>query len=306
MVLPDWTRFAQDRRPGLVRRRHKSIASRRQVYRNLPDLAIETLASGANVVVVLREGGTVLGVRCGRRFKIFYEFDGVEVMRQELAAMLDEVGQFACEDSAASVMTLDFSDFPHRHLVEPILRAAGFDEPAEFALMRCTDVGAVAAPGPSPAVRVREAREGDAGIVVALEERLAGEDAMAPPLPSQFFADALWVGVAEVAGRPAGYMRIVDGEGRGMVAEEFRCDGDAPAAALVQAVCEYGRRHDRRALSVRVASDAVGEPFWKAHGFGHQGRGLIFSRPVDPAEVRRRQAEKVTGYVKVGKIFGRF
>ena len=91
-----------------------------------------------------------------------------------------------------------------------------------------------------------------------------------------------------------------------MVAEEFRCDGDAPAAALVQAACEYGRRHDRRALSVRVASDAVGEPFWKAHGFGHQGRGLIFSRPVDPAEVRRRQAEKVTGYVKVGKIFGRF
>ncbi len=119
-----------------------------------------------------------------------------------------------------------------------------------------------------------------------------------------------WAALAEVDGKPAGYLRILDAEKRGLLADQFVVDAELGAerigAALLNAAMQHGRDDNRRALTVQVAQDAIGDPMLREYGFKHAGDGLRYQRIADPAKVEEIRLEQVKTRVKVGRIWGRF
>lgn len=310
MVFPDASQFDQDRSPGLVRELHKSIASRPASYRNLPGLEYGDLVSLPTILSTQCDDGYIIGVPYGRHLKIYYEFDDFQPLRAEFTSLLNELGTLAVEHTECTLMVLQYRDFPNRHHVDPIIMGAEFDDPVSFSLMRCRDVREQQIPDAPDGVAVRPATEADGDLLSALEERVAGDDALAPPLPDAFFSAARAVLIAEADGAAVGYIRLVDTDRRGILAEEFLVDSDSDehriGAALLHAAFEHGRDDNRRGLTIRVRADALSSPLIKDHGFKHLDDGLNYVRLADPNEVQKRHEEKIVSHVKVGKIFGMF
>ena len=309
MVIPENSRFAQDRARGFVRELHRNLAVKELSYRNVPDVDYSELVNRANIIATQSEDGYVLGVPHGRHLKVYYEFDYIERLRRDFTRLVRELSEIAHERTDCTVMALEFNDFPHRHYIDAILRGSDFSEPVDFAVMRCRDVREQEIPDASSGITIREASEADADTIVALEETLSGDAGIAPPLPAEFFSDVRWIGVAEVGGALRGYIRLQDTDKRGMVAEEFQTDrstGADVAGALLHAAFELGRANNRRALTLRVAQEVMADPLLKAYGFRHAGDGLQYMRPVDPSELERRRENKTASYFKVGKIWGKW
>ena len=309
MVIPDYSRHLQDVKPGFVRELHQTLADKPLVYRNAPKTDYDALVSRTDLFTVTAEAGYIVGLPYGRHLKLFYEFDDLEFMRQEFAAMLNDLGRMVVQRSEAQLMVLDYTDFPHRHRVNPVLVGAEFDEPLEWTLMRCRDVREVDLPPAPDGVRVRAATPDDGEALGALEERLNGEGALAPPLPGEFFTAARAVIVAEVDGTIAGYLRLLNADKRGLRAEEFAVNPDQAApvgGALLHEAFRRGREDNRRAMTLRVALASVQDPLLAAYAFRPSEQGLSFQRPADPRVVERRRDQKVKPRVKVGKIWGRY
>ncbi len=310
MVTPDYTRHAQDVAPGFVRELHETLATKQLAYRNQPDVDFDALVRLPRMLSTQCDDGYVIGIPYGRHLRIFYEFDTINHIRLHLTNLLNEMGELATEHSDSELMVIDYTDFPHRHYVEPMLIGAGFVSPSEVSVMRCRDVRDQALPETAPGISVRDASEDDADAVVAIEQRAVGEGAHAPPLATQFFGDSEWVGIAERDGSPAGYIRTVPAEKRGIAAEELLVHPDHDftevSRALLATAMQRGADANRRAMTLRVAGDSAGEPLLREFNFRHVTNELSYQRPADPAEVQRRYDDKVTTYVKVGKIWGRF
>ena len=310
MVTPDYTRHEQDRAPGFVRELHETLASKALAYRNQPDLDFDELVRLPRMLSTQCDDGYVVGVPYGRHLRLFYEFDTINHIRLHLTNLLNEMGELATEHSECELMVIDYTDFPHRHYVEPMMIGAGFTSPSEVSVMRCRDVRDQQMPEIAPGISVRDANEDDADSVVQIEQHAAGEGAHAPPLATQFFGDSEWIGIAERDGSPAGYIRTVPAEKRGIAAEELIVHPDQDftdvSRALLATAMQRGAEANRRAMTLRVAGDSVGDPLLREFNFRHVTNELTYQRPADPAEVRRRYDEKVTTYVKVGKIWGRF
>ncbi|MCY3922454.1 MAG: hypothetical protein OXN86_03965 [Chloroflexota bacterium] len=310
MVTPDYTRHAQDVAPGFVRELHETLATKQLAYRNQPDVDFDELVRSPRMLSTQCDDGYVIGIPYGRHLRIFYEFDTINHIRLHLTNLLNEMGELATEHSDCELMVVDYTDFPHRHYVEPMLIGAGFVSPSEVSVMRCRDVRDQALPEIAPGIRVRDASEDDADAVVQIEQQAAGEGAHAPPLAPQFFGDSEWVGIAEHEGSPAGYIRTVPAEKRGIAAEELLVDPEHDftevSRALLATAMQRGAEANRRAMTLRVAGDSAGEPLLREFNFRHVTNELNYQRPADPAEVQRRYDDKVTTYVKVGKIWGRF
>ena len=310
MVIPDYTRHEQDRAPGMVRELHETLATKQLAYRNQPDLDFDQLVRLPRMLSTQCDDGYVIGVPYGRHLRLFYEFDTINHIRLHLTNLLNEMGELATEHSDSELMVIDYTDFPHRHYIEPMLIGAGFVSPSEVSVMRCRDVRDQSLPELAPGIRVREATDGDADAIVEIEQQAAGEGAHAPPLATQFFDDAEWVGLAERDGSSAGYIRVAPADKRGIVAEELivhpEHDHTEVSRALLAAAMQRGAEANRRALTLRVAGDSAGDDLLKEFNFRHVTNELTYQRPADPAEVARRQEAKVTTYVKVGKIWGRF
>ena len=310
MVTPDYTRHAQDVAPGFVRELHETLATKQLAYRNQPDVDFDELVRSPRMLSTQCDDGYVIGIPYGRHLRIFYEFDTINHIRLHLTNLLNEMGELATEHSDCELMVVDYTDFPHRHYVEPMLIGAGFVSPSEVSVMRCRDVRDQALPEIAPGIRVRDASEDDADAVVQIEQQAAGEGAHAPPLAPQFFGDSEWVGIAEQEGSPAGYIRTVPAEKRGIAAEELLVDPEHDftevSRALLATAMQRGAEANRRAMTLRVAGDSAGEPLLREFNFRHVTNELSYQRPADPAEVQRRYDDKVTTYVKIGKIWGRF
>ncbi len=310
MVIPDYTRHEQDRAPGMVRDLHETLASKALAYRNQPDLDFDALVRLPRMLSTQCDDGYVIGVPYGRHLRLFYEFDTINHIRLHLTNLLNEMGELATEHSDTELMVLDYTDFPHRHYVEPMLIGAGFVSPSEVAVMRCRDVRDQTVPEVGGGLSVREATPDDAEAVVEIERQAAGEGAHAPPLAAQFFPDSDWIGLAERDGAAAGYIRVAAAEKRGILAEELivhpEHDHTAVSRALLAAAVQRGAEANRRAMTLRVAGDSAGDPLLKEFNFRHVTNELTYQRPADPAEVQRRREAKVTTFVKVGKIWGRF
>lgn len=310
MVIPDYTRHAQDLAPGMVRELHETLASKQLAYRNQPDIDFDQLVRLPRMLSTQCDDGYVIGVPYGRHLRIFYEFDTVNHIRLHLTNLLNEMGELATEHSDAELMVIDYTDFPHRHYVEPMLIGAGFVSPSEVSVMRCRDMRDQQLPELPPGITVREATTDDAEAIIEIEQQSAGEASHAPPLAVQFFGDAEWVGLAEVDGAAAGYIQVGEAEKRGITAEELIVHPDQDFAevsrALLTSAMQRGAEANRRAMTLRVAGDSVGEPLLREFNFRHITNELTYQRPADPAEVQRRYDDKVTTYVKVGKIWGRF
>lgn len=310
MVTPDYTRHEQDRAPGFVRELHETLASKALAYRNQPDLDFDELVRLPRMLSTQCDDGYVVGVPYGRHLRLFYEFDTINHIRLHLTNLLNEMGELATEHSECELMVIDYTDFPHRHYVEPMMIGAGFTSPSEVSVMRCRDVRDQQMPEIAPGISVRDANEDDADSVVQIEQHAAGEGAHAPPLATQFFGDSEWIGIAERDGSPAGYIRTVPAEKRGIAAEELIVHPDQDftdvSRALLATAMQRGAEANRRAMTLRVAGDSVGDPLLREFNFRHVTNELTYQRPADPAEVQRRYDEKVTTYVKVGKIWGRF
>ncbi len=310
MVVPDYTRFDQDRAPGMVRQLHETLATKALSYRNQPQQDFDALVRSPRMLSTQCDDGYVIGVPFGRHLRVFYEFDTINHIRLHLTHLLNDMGELATEHSDTQLMVLDFSDFPHRHYVEPMMIGAGFSSPSEVAVMRCRDVRDQSLPNIDDGISVRQASPDDSDAIVAIEQRAVGEAAHTPPLADQFFVDAEWVGLAEQDGKPAGYIQIAPAEKRGLLAEELIVhpdhDHDQISEALLAAAMQRGAEANRRALTLRVSGDSVGDPLLKTFNFRHITNELTYQRPADPAEVQRRYDDKVTTYVKVGKIWGRF
>lgn len=311
MVTPDYTRYDQDRAPGFVRELHETLATKPLVYRNQPEVDYDQLVHLPRILSTQCDDGHVIGVPYGRHLRLFYEFDTINHIRLHLTNLLNEMGELANEYSDAELMVLDYNDFPHRHYVEPMLIGAEFPSPTEVSVVRCRDMRSQKLPEADEAIAVREAvPDADADAIVEIEQASAGEAAHAPPLANQFFPDAAWVGLAEVEGQPAGYIHLAEAEKRGLTAEELIIHPDADhtsvSRALLSAAMQWGAEQNRRALTLRVSMDNVGDPLLKVFGFRHVTNELTYQRPADPAEVQRRHDDKITTYVKVGKIWGRF
>ena len=311
MVTPDYARFDQDRKPGLIRELHQTLAARTLVYRNTEDVDYDDLLGRRNMLAANSERGYVLGLPYGRHLKLHYEFDGLEAMRSQFAELLNDLGRVAVRREACRLMVMDYTDFPNRHHVNHILMGADFADPVEWTRMRCRDVREQPLPAPPPGISVRAAGSDDADAIAALDERVSGDQAIAPPLPDGFFADACWVGVAEQDSALRGYVRLLDAERRGLQAEELVADPDHEPdtirAALLHAAFEYGRAENRRGFTLRVGLDAANDPLLAAHGLLPREQGLILTRPADPEEVLRRRVAKATPqYFKIGKIWGKY
>ncbi|MCY3732910.1 MAG: hypothetical protein OXG42_01390 [Chloroflexi bacterium] len=310
MVTPDYTRHAQDVAPGFVRELHETLATKQLAYRNQPDIDFDELVRSPRMLSTQCDDGYVIGIPYGRHLRVFYEFDTINHIRLHLTNLLNEMGELATEHSDSELMVIDYTDFPHRHYVEPMLIGAGFVSPSEVSVMRCRDVRDQALPEMATGISVRDASEDDADAVVQIEQQAAGEGAHAPPLAAQFFRDSEWVGIAEREGSPAGYIRTVPAEKRGIAAEELLVDPEQDftevSRALLATAMQRGAEANRRAMTLRVAGDSAGEPLLREFNFRHVTNELTYQRPADPAEVQRRYDDKVTTYVKVGKIWGRF
>ncbi len=310
MVIPDYTRHAQDVAPGMVRDLHETLASKQLVYRNLPALDYDALVRQPRLLSTQCDDGYVIGVPYGRHLRVFYEFDTINHIRLHLTNLLNEMGKLAAEHSESELMVLDFNDAPHRHYIEPMMIGAGFSPPSEVAVMRCRDVRDQALPDPVAGIAVRDASPDDAEAIVEIEQQAAGEGSHAPPLAAQFFDEAEWIGIAERGGAPAGYIRTIPAERRGVSAEELIVHPDHDhtevSRALLAAAMRRGAEANRRAMTLRVAGDSVGVPLLREFNFRHVTNELTYQRPADPAEVQRRYDERVVTYVKVGKIWGRF
>ncbi len=310
MVTPDYTRHAQDVAPGMVRDLHETLATKALAYRNQPDMDFDALVRLPRMLSTQCDDGYVIGVPYGRHLRVFYEFDTINHIRLHLTNLLNEMGELAAEHSDAELMVIDYSDFPHRHYVEPMFIGAGFVSPSEVAVMRCRDVRDQALPEIATGISVREATAADADAIVEIEQQSAGEAAHAPPLANQFFDEAEWIGMAECGGSPAGYIRTAPAEKRGVIAEELIVHPDQDhtevSRALLATAMQRAAEANRRAMTLRVAGDSVGDDLLKEFNFRHVTNELTYQRPADPAEVQRRRDAKVTTYVKVGKIWGRF
>ncbi len=310
MVIPDYTRHAQDVAPGMVRDLHETLATKALAYRNQPDLDFDQLVRLPRMLSTQCDDGYVIGVPFGRHLRVFYEFDTINHIRLHLTNLLNEMGELASEHSDAELMVIDYTDFPHRHYVEPMLIGAGFVSPSEVAVMRCRDVRDQSLPELAPGISVREATADDGDAVVEIEQQSAGEAAHAPPLANQFFDEAEWVGLAERDGAPAGYIRTAPAEKRGVIAEELIVHPDQDhseiSSALLATAMQRAAEANRRAMTLRVSGESVGDDLLKEFNFRHVTNELTYQRPADPAEVQRRIDAKVTTYVKVGKIWGRF
>ena len=310
MVTPDYTRHAQDVAPGFVRELHETLASKQLAYRNQPEADFDELVRLPRMLSTQCDDGYVIGVPYGRHLRVFYEFDTINHIRLHLTNLLNEMGELATEHADSELMVIDYTDFPHRHYVEPMLIGAGFVSPSEVSVMRCRDVREQALPEIAPGIRVRDASEDDAEAVVEIERQAVGEGAHAPPLASQFFGDSEWVGIAERDGSAAGYIRTVPAAKRGIAAEELLVhpehDFTEVSSALLATAMQRGAEANRRAMTLRVAGESAGEPLLKEFNFRHVTNELSYQRPADPAEVARRREAKVTTFVKVGKIWGRF
>ena len=312
MVTPDYAAYDQDRAPGMVRRLHETLATRPITVRNQPNLDYDELVRAPHLLSAQCDDGFVIGLPYGRHLRLYYEFDAVNHIRLHLTHLLNDMGELALEHSDCELMTLDYNDFPHRHYVEPMLIGASFPSPAEVSVVRCRDVREQQDKNPpvNADVRVRQAGEDDAAAIVALEQQASGEAAHSPPLSDRFFADAAWVGIAVLDGQPAGYIHLAEAEKRGMAAEELVVAPDQPFAdvsgALLAAAMQFGAEQNRRAMTLRVAMEAMGDPLLAQFGFRHVTNELFYQRPADPAEIERLQEEKIVTYVKVGKIWGRF
>ena len=310
MVTPDYSRHQQDIAPGMVRELHETLASKQLAYRNQPDADFDELVRLPRMLSTQCDDGYVIGVPYGRHLRLFYEFDTINHIRLHLTNLLNEMGELATEHSDCELMVIDYTDFPHRHYVEPMLIGAGFVSPSEVAVMRCRDVRDQALPDLNGAISVRDGSASDADAIVEIEQAAGGEAAHTPPLAPQFFEDAEWVGIAEVGGAPAGYIQTAPAEKRGILAEELIVHPDHDFAdvsrALLAAAMSRGAADNRRAMTLRVSGDSAGDPLLKEFNFRHVTNELTYQRPADPAEVQRRYDEKVTTFVKVGKIWGRF
>ena len=310
MVTPDYTRHAQDVAPGFVRELHETLASKQLAYRNQPEADFDELVRLPRMLSTQCDDGYVIGVPYGRHLRVFYEFDTINHIRLHLTNLLNEMGELATEHADSELMVIDYTDFPHRHYVEPMLIGAGFVSPSEVSVMRCRDVRDQSLPEIAPGIRVRDASADDAEAVVEIERQAVGEGAHAPPLASQFFGDSEWVGIAERDGSAAGYIRTVPAAKRGIAAEELLVhpehDFTEISSALLATAMQRGAEANRRAMTLRVAGESAGEPLLKEFNFRHVTNELSYQRPADPAEVARRREAKVTTFVKVGKIWGRF
>ena len=316
MVIPDSAAYDADRAPGLVRALHDTIADRPRLFRNQPALDYGALVREPRIITAQCEDGYVLGIPYGRHLKVFYEFDGLNLLRQHFGRLVDDLGELARDHTECRLMTLEYDDFPNRHYVDPMIIGARFRDPLPFMLLRCRDVREQDVPDAPDGVQVREAGEVDAALLQGLEERQSGEDALAPPLPDEFFSGARAVFLALRDGAAAGYLRLADAPRRGTIAEEFLVDAAGPepggeggrdvATALLGAAFRHGRESDRRSCTIRVAAEGASAPVFKAFGFRHDGDGFQYLRPADPAAARAAIEEKVVSYVKVGKIFGMF
>ena len=310
MVIPDYTRHEQDVAPGFVRELHETLASKNLAYRNQPDIDFDELVRLPRMLSTQCDDGYVIGIPYGRHLRIFYEFDTINHIRLHLTNLLNEMGELATEHSESELMVIDYTDFPHRHYVEPMLIGAGFTSPSEVSVMRCRDVRDQALPEIAPGIVVRDASEDDAEAVVSIEQEAAGEGAHAPPLATQFFGESEWIGIAERDGAAAGYIRTVPAEKRGIAAEELivhpEQDFTEVSRALLATAMQRGAEANRRAMTLRVSGESVGDPLLREFSFRHVTNELSYQRPADPAEVQRRYDDRVTTYVKVGKIWGRF
>ncbi len=310
MVTPDYTRLQQDRAPGMVRELHETLAAKQLAYRNQPEFDFDALVRQRRMLSTQCDDGYVIGLPYGRHLRLFYEFDTVNHIRMHLTNLLNEMGELANEHSETELMVLDFNDFPRRHYVEPMLIGAGFVSPSEVSVMRCRDVRDQTLPETDDDISVREASASDAEAIAEIERLASGEGAHAPPLADQFFERAEWIGIAERNGAAAGYIQVVAGEKRGIIADELIVHPDFDHAvisrALLAAAMRRGAESNRRAMTLRVAGDSVGDPLLREFNFRHITNELTYQRPADPAEVQRRYEAKVTTFVKVGKIWGRF
>ena len=309
MAIPDPTRYLQDTTPGLIRDLHANLATSPLVYRNRPDVDFDAILDHPDLLAAQCDDGYVAGTPWGRHLRVAYEFDSLNAIRQQLTNLLNDIGELA-HARGIELITMDYNDFPHRHWVDPMLIGAGFAEPAEVCIMRLRDVRDMKVPEPAAGISVREATEADADEIAAIEERASGEGAHAPPLDPRFLGDADWVGIAAIDGEPAAFLRVIEGEKRGIVADELVvADDERPndaIAALLGAAVDWGAGRNRRALTLRAAATAVSNPVLQQFGFRHVGNELLYQRPADPAEVAARREARITTFVKVGKIFGQF
>ena len=309
MVTPDNSRYIQDVTPGLVRQLHETLATNPLAYRNRNDLDYDEIVKETNLISAQSEDGYLLGIPFGRHLRLYYEFDRIEAMRQDFIGLLDELSRLAMANSDVTSVVLDFNDFPRRHHQDSIFVGASFEEPLNISLMRCRDMREQEIPDPPADVHVRAAGGPDGDTIVALEER-RGDQALAPPLPRQFFDEARFVGLAEVDGTAAGYIRIVDAEKRGIIADQLAIDPDFDAEeigpALLHAAFEHGREDNRRSFTLQVEQDSTGDSVLQQYGLKHAGDSLRYDRPADPDLIAAALQEQVTPRVKVGKIWGQF
>lgn len=309
MVTPDNTRYLQDVTPGLVRQLHETLATNPLAYRNRTDVDYNEVVKETNLVSAQSDDGYLLGIPFGRHLRLYYEFDSIEAMRKDFVGLLDELSRLAMANSDVTRVVLDFNDFPRRHHQDNIFVGASLEGPLNISLMRCRDVREQEIPDAPDGVSVRAASSADGDAITGLEERL-GDGGLAPPLPKQFFEEARFVGLAEIDGKTAGYIRLVDVEKRGILADQFVIDPEFDAAtvsqALLHAAFEHGREDNRRAFTLQVEQDSTGDSILRQYGLKHAGDSLRYDRPADPDVIAAALQEQVVSRVKVGKIWGRF
>ncbi|PZC46297.1 MAG: hypothetical protein DK306_001374 [Chloroflexi bacterium] len=308
MVTPDYSAFNQDRAAGLVRDLHETIAQSPRSLRNQPTADYGALLRLPRMLSTQSEDGYLLGIPYGRHLKLYYEFEMLGALQSQLRNLVSDIGELALKHTDCRIMALEFDDFPSRHHVDHSFVGAAFRDPLPFMLMRCRDMREQHLPDAPDGVTTRAATDADADAISALETSVSGEAALGPPLPDGFLATANTVLLAERDGAVVGYIRLVDAEKRGLMAEEFLVDedgGEDAAIALLRTTMENGKAADRRPLTIRVSADAGGDAVFKSFGFKHSGDGLQYLRLAD-SEAAQAEIKKRPTYLKVGKIFGRF
>ena len=309
MVIPDYSRHQSDRAPGLVRELHRTLGDQALRYRNIDDADYDALVEEKKAIVAHSADGYVLGLPTGRQLRVYYEFGDLDAARDQLGRLVVDLAEVALARTDCETMVLDYNDSGHRHLMHPALQGAAFEE-LEWSLLRCRDIRDVDLLGaPREGVLVRVAAA-DGEVIARFDTAVRGVDSVAPPLPAGFVEEAAWVGLAEVRGELAGFLRIVSAGKRGLLADEFVVD---PArwpqdvgTALISAAIEWGRQDQRRVLTVSLSTDLSTAPFFKTLGFYRVQERLRYRRPVDQAEIERRRVEKTSTYFKVGKIWGKW
>ena len=280
------------------------------VVRNVqtPQREFMALIEAPGCVTVRTDRGLVAGQPLGRRLSVYYAFSSQDQMTANFVSLFREMLDKAREAASFEQVFLTFEDNPNRPWAEPLFAEAGFELEQEWVRMALVDPSSWRAQPDLPAdLAIRDATPADVETIAGLDAACFGEGAWGAEGQATLLRGMAWTAIAEVEGRPAGYIQLRRTPDN--VGEIFELAVHPDVRGR-----RYGSQMLERSLAWLVDAGvrrvevtvSTGEPealdLMRRYGFVAQRSGLTYRRPADESLIQQavQEAVKRSFIVKFG------